>query len=74
MPPSKPTPPPATSVRPQHLPVHAAPAQPPPPPPAFISSSGGSGSNYSGESTPLAPPSPGLSLGFSKSTFTRFFC
>ncbi|GJY19007.1 proline-rich receptor-like protein kinase PERK1 [Tanacetum coccineum] len=71
MPPSKPTPPPATSARPQHLPVHAAPAHPPPPPPpAFISSSGGSGSNYSGGSTPLPPPSPGLSLGFSKSTFT----
>nr|GEW24244.1 proline-rich receptor-like protein kinase PERK1 [Tanacetum cinerariifolium] len=71
MPPSKPTPSPATSARPQHLPVHAAPSQPPPPPPpAFISSSSGSGSNYSGGSTPLPPPSPGLSLGFSKSTFT----
>ncbi|PWA73774.1 serine-threonine/tyrosine-protein kinase catalytic domain-containing protein [Artemisia annua] len=66
MPPSKPTPPPATSARPPH----AAPAQPPPPPPPAFSSSGGSGSNYSGGSTPLPPPSPGLSLGFSKSTFT----
>lgn len=44
---------------------------PPPPPPPFMSSSGGSGSNYSGGSAnPRPPPSPGLSLGFSKSTFT----
>ncbi|GKB68814.1 serine/threonine-protein kinase D6PK-like protein, partial [Tanacetum coccineum] len=56
-----PTPPPATSARPQHSPVHVAPAQPPPPPPAFISSISGS--------TPLPPPSPGLSLGFSKNMF-----
>lgn len=35
-----------------------------------MSSSGGSGSNYSGPETPLPPPSPGMSLGFSKSTFT----
>ncbi|KAJ9538598.1 hypothetical protein OSB04_031331 [Centaurea solstitialis] len=40
----------------------------PPPPPPF--SSGGSGSNYSGGSNALPPPSPGMSLGFSKSTFT----
>ncbi|KAL8223371.1 hypothetical protein R6Q57_018846 [Mikania cordata] len=33
-------------------------------------SSGGSGSNYSGGSNPFPPQSPGLSLGFSKSTFT----
>lgn len=66
MPPSKPTPPPPTSARPPH----AASAQPPPPPPPAFSSSVGSGSNYSGGSTPLPPPSPGMSLGFSKSTFT----
>ncbi|GLT49465.1 hypothetical protein SLA2020_230170 [Shorea laevis] len=41
----------------------------PPPPPPFMSSSGGSGSNYSG-GDPLPPPSPGIALGFSKSTFT----
>ena len=35
-----------------------------------MSSSGGSGSNYSGSENPLPPPSPGLSLGFSKSTFS----
>ncbi|PQM39329.1 proline-rich receptor-like protein kinase PERK1 [Prunus yedoensis var. nudiflora] len=32
--------------------------------------SGGSGSNYSGGETPLPPPPPGYTLGFSKSTFT----
>lgn len=42
----------------------------PPPPPPFMSSSGGSGSNYSG-GDPLLPPSPGIALGFSKSTFTH---
>ncbi|CAI0390002.1 unnamed protein product [Linum tenue] len=47
-----------------------APARQPPPPqqPAYLSSSGAS--NYSGSETPLPPPSPGLSLGFSKSMFT----
>ncbi|KAH7572696.1 hypothetical protein JRO89_XS04G0291500 [Xanthoceras sorbifolium] len=35
-----------------------------------MNSSGGSGSNYSGSENPLPPPSPGLSLGFSKSTFS----
>ncbi|RDX95593.1 Proline-rich receptor-like protein kinase PERK1, partial [Mucuna pruriens] len=44
-------------------------AHPPPPPPPFMSSSGGSGSNYSG-GEPLPPPSPGIALGFTKSTFT----
>lgn len=34
-----------------------------------MNSSGGSGSNYSG-GEPLPPPSPGMSLGFSKSAFT----
>lgn len=38
--------------------------------PPAISSSGGSGSNYSGSAQPLPPPSPGIALGFSKSTFT----
>lgn len=48
-----------------------SPNRPPtPPPPAFMSNSGGSGSNYSGSEAPLPPPSPGMSLGFSKSTFT----
>uniref|UniRef100_A0A1J3FJ32 non-specific serine/threonine protein kinase n=1 Tax=Noccaea caerulescens TaxID=107243 RepID=A0A1J3FJ32_NOCCA len=40
---------------------------PPPPPPPFMSSSGGS--DYS-DLPILPPPSPGLVLGFSKSTFT----
>ena len=35
-----------------------------------MSNSGGSGSNYSGGGNPLPPPSAGLALGFSKSTFT----
>nr|XP_043623777.1 proline-rich receptor-like protein kinase PERK1 [Erigeron canadensis] len=69
MPPSKPNPPSVMANRPPHSPAHA-PSQPPPPPPAYMSNSGGSGSNYSGGSNPLPPPSPGMSLGFSKSTFT----
>ncbi|KAJ0724206.1 putative protein kinase RLK-Pelle-PERK-1 family [Helianthus annuus] len=61
MPPPQPNPPP---------PVASRPPQPPPPQP-YISNSGGSGgSNYSGGSNSLPPPSPGLSLGFSKSTFS----
>ncbi|XVE70419.1 hypothetical protein DITRI_Ditri10aG0071300 [Diplodiscus trichospermus] len=64
----KPTPPPVTAWRPPspgrtHMP-------PTPPPPPFMSSSGGSGSNYSGSENPLPPPSPGIALSFSKSTFT----
>ncbi|KAK9060768.1 hypothetical protein SSX86_021474 [Deinandra increscens subsp. villosa] len=62
IPPPKPNPPPPMNARPLHAP------QPPPPP--FISSGGGSGSNYSAGSSPLPPLSPGMSLGFSKSTFT----
>ncbi|KAJ0815858.1 putative protein kinase RLK-Pelle-PERK-1 family [Helianthus annuus] len=59
MPPPQPNPPPPVASR------------PPPPPQPYISNSGGSGgSNYSGGSNSLPPPSPGLSLGFSKSTFT----
>ncbi|KAG4144234.1 hypothetical protein ERO13_D05G025066v2 [Gossypium hirsutum] len=60
----KPTPPPVTAWRPP------SPGQSSTPPPPFISSSGGSGSNYSGSENPLPPPSPGISLGFSKSTFS----
>ncbi|CAN0900140.1 Proline-rich receptor-like protein kinase PERK1 [Linum grandiflorum] len=41
---------------------------PPPPPHGYMSSSGAS--NYSGSETPLPPPSPGIALGFSKSTFS----
>ncbi|XP_060172532.1 LOW QUALITY PROTEIN: proline-rich receptor-like protein kinase PERK1 [Lycium barbarum] len=63
--PPKPSPPPAGASRPPHSPVHA----PPPPPPPYMSSSGAS-SNYSGFENPLPPPSPGMVLGFSKSTFT----
>ncbi|KAL4589640.1 hypothetical protein LXL04_002548 [Taraxacum kok-saghyz] len=69
MPPPKPTPPPATTARPPYSPINSPSPQPPPPPP-FMSSSGGSGSNFSGGSNALPPPSPGMSLGFSKSTFT----
>ncbi|KAA8534976.1 hypothetical protein F0562_029979 [Nyssa sinensis] len=65
----KPSPPPAVASRPPHSPVRS-PTPPPPPPPPFTSSSGGSGSNYSGSERPLPPLSPGISLGFSKSTFT----
>ncbi|KAI4377109.1 hypothetical protein MLD38_014793 [Melastoma candidum] len=61
-------PPPAEQV------VNVVPKQnpvlPPPPPPPFMSSSGGSGSNYSASEQPFAPPSPGIALSFSKSTFT----
>lgn len=67
--PPKPSPPPGGASRPPHSPVRAPSPQPPPPPP-YMSSSGGSGSNYSGPETPLPPPSPGMALGFSKSTFT----
>lgn len=63
----KPSLPPGYASRPTQSPANQ---YPPPPPPPFISSSGGSVSNYSGSSNPLPPPSPGLSLGFSKSTFT----
>ncbi|GFY80870.1 proline extensin-like receptor kinase 1 [Actinidia rufa] len=61
--PPKPSPPPAVGLRPPRTPS-------PPPPPTLMSSSGGSGSNYSGSENPFPPPSPGMSLGFSKSTFT----
>ncbi|KAL8206195.1 hypothetical protein R6Q57_009746 [Mikania cordata] len=62
-------PPPPMGTIPPHSPARSPSPQPPPPPP-FLSSSGGSGSNYSDGSNPLPPPAPGLSLGFSKSTFT----
>ncbi|KAI3928777.1 hypothetical protein MKW98_024378 [Papaver atlanticum] len=61
----KPTPPPP---RPPHSPARFPPPSMPPQP--FMSSSGGSGSNYSESANPYPPPSPGMSLGFSKSTFT----
>ncbi|KAI3995969.1 hypothetical protein MKX01_037466 [Papaver californicum] len=63
--PPKPTPPPP---RPPHSPSRFPPPSMPPQP--FMSSSGGSVSNYSGSTNPYPPPSPGMSLGFSKSTFT----
>lgn len=65
----KPNPPPPVASRPPHPPERVSMTSPPPPPP-FMSSSGGSGSNYSGSENPLPPPSPGLALGFSKSTFS----
>ncbi|XP_050217935.1 proline-rich receptor-like protein kinase PERK1 [Mercurialis annua] len=61
-----PIPPPPVASRPPYPQERVS--MPPPPPPPF--SSGGSGSNYSGSENPLPPLSPGLSLGFSKSTFT----
>ncbi|XP_039031686.1 proline-rich receptor-like protein kinase PERK1 isoform X2 [Hibiscus syriacus] len=61
----RPSPPPVTAWRPP------SPGQSATPPPPFMSSSGGSGSNnYSGSENPLPSPSPGISLGFSKSTFS----
>lgn len=61
--PKPPPPAPVASRPPPHSPIY--PSQPPP----FMSSSGGSGSNYSGGEA-LPPPSPGIGLSFSKSTFT----
>ncbi|XP_072964304.1 proline-rich receptor-like protein kinase PERK15 isoform X1 [Typha angustifolia] len=57
-------PPPADHI--VKIPGQPSPALPPPP---MISSSGGSESNYSG-GEPYLSPSPGVSAGFSKSTFT----
>ncbi|GFQ05520.1 proline-rich receptor-like protein kinase perk1 [Phtheirospermum japonicum] len=62
---TKPSPSPAGASRP---PPHTPSPQPPYTPP-YISSSGGFSSN-SGPETLLPPPSPGMALGFSKSTFT----
>ncbi|KAG7626453.1 putative proline-rich receptor-like protein kinase PERK1 RLK-Pelle-PERK-1 family [Arabidopsis thaliana] len=56
-----------TSLPPPKPPSPPRKPPPPPPPPAFMSSSGGS--DYS-DLPVLPPPSPGLVLGFSKSTFT----
>ncbi|KAL9376724.1 hypothetical protein Peur_030844 [Populus x canadensis] len=64
-----PPPPPPVASRPSPPPERVA-MPPPPPPPLFMSSSGGSGSNYSGTENPYPPPSPGIALGFSKSTFS----
>ncbi|KAF7850707.1 hypothetical protein BT93_L5063 [Corymbia citriodora subsp. variegata] len=66
----KPNPPPAVASRPLHSPGRGPSPTPPPPPPPLMSSSGGSGSNYSGPDQAYPPPSPGIALGFSKSTFT----
>ncbi|CAA3013340.1 proline-rich receptor kinase PERK1 [Olea europaea subsp. europaea] len=72
--PPKPSPPPAGLARPLHSPIQAPSPQPPPPPPLppapYTSSSGGSSLNYSGLETKLPPPSLGMALGFSKSTFS----
>ncbi|KAF8400790.1 hypothetical protein HHK36_014092 [Tetracentron sinense] len=59
----EPSPPPAVALRPLQSPVRVSTTP-------LMSSSGGSGSNYTGSENPLPPPSPGMSLGFSKSTFT----
>nr|APR64170.1 hypothetical protein [Populus tomentosa] len=64
-----PPPPPPVASRPSPPPERVS-MPPPPPPPLFMSSSGGSGSNYSGTENPYPPPSPGIALGFSKSTFS----
>ncbi|KAJ6759462.1 SERINE-THREONINE/TYROSINE-PROTEIN KINASE CATALYTIC DOMAIN-CONTAINING PROTEIN-RELATED [Salix koriyanagi] len=64
-----PTPPPPVASRPSPSSEQVS-MPPPPPPPPFMSSSGGSGSIYSGSENPYAPPSPGIALGFSKSTFS----
>ncbi|KAF5945735.1 hypothetical protein HYC85_015963 [Camellia sinensis] len=64
--PPKPSPPPAVASWPPNSPKHPT----PPPPPPLMSSSGGSGSNYSGGENSLPPLSPGMSLGFAKSTFS----
>lgn len=69
-----PPPPPPGSFVPHHRfpPPHSPlpPPPPPPPPPAFFNSSGGTGSSSSGPDNSLPPPSPGIALGFSQSTFT----
>nr|XP_043614020.1 proline-rich receptor-like protein kinase PERK1 [Erigeron canadensis] len=56
--------PPLMGTRPQQSPARSQSPQPPP------FSSGGSGSNYSAGSNGVPPLTPGLSLGFSKSTFS----
>ncbi|XP_009594845.1 proline-rich receptor-like protein kinase PERK1 [Nicotiana tomentosiformis] len=61
--PPKPSPPPPGALRPSHAPVRAPSPQP------YMSSTGTS-SNYSGSEVALPPPSPGMALGFSQSTFT----
>ncbi|KAM3383054.1 proline-rich receptor-like protein kinase PERK1 [Capsicum galapagoense] len=63
--PPKPSPPPAGRLVPPHPPPRA----PSPQPPSYMNSSGAS-SNYSGSEVALPPPSPGMALGYSQSTFT----
>lgn len=58
-------PPPVGPPRPPRAPS----PQPPSPPGPYMSSGGVSGSSF-GSENPLPPPSPGFTLGFSKSTFT----
>ncbi|XP_073276202.1 proline-rich receptor-like protein kinase PERK15 [Primulina huaijiensis] len=65
--PPKHSPPLVGFTRPPQSPARAP---PPPPPPGYMSSSGGSGSHHSGPEIPAPQPSPGMFLGFSKSTFT----
>ncbi|GER32758.1 PERK1-like protein kinase [Striga asiatica] len=60
----KPSPSPAGASRPPYTPSPHPPHAPP-----FMSSSGGYSSSSAPESV-LPPPSPGMALGFSKSTFT----
>ncbi|KAH9613860.1 hypothetical protein KSS87_013091 [Heliosperma pusillum] len=64
----KPPPPPPAAIPPRPPPRPPSP-QPPPAAAAFMSNAGGSGSSIGSENQ-IPPPSPGLSLGFSKSTFT----
>ncbi|KAH7682446.1 Non-specific serine/threonine protein kinase protein [Dioscorea alata] len=72
IPPRPPPPAPPGPFVPHHRfpPPHSPPPRPPPPPPAFFNSSGGTGSSSSGPDNSLPPPSPGIALGFSQSTFT----
>ncbi|KAK9706026.1 hypothetical protein RND81_07G099900 [Saponaria officinalis] len=67
--PKPPAPPTAVPPRPPPGPPRPPSPQPPPVSAPFISGAGGSGSSMGSESQ-LPPPSPGLSLGFSKSTFS----
>ncbi|XP_058206738.1 proline-rich receptor-like protein kinase PERK1 isoform X1 [Rhododendron vialii] len=55
---------------PPHVVLPQLPRSPVLSPPPLISSSGDYGSNHTGGENPLTPPSPGMALGFSKSTFT----
>ncbi|KAJ0989265.1 hypothetical protein J5N97_007621 [Dioscorea zingiberensis] len=69
IPPHPPPPPPQFVPHSRYPPSNFPPHPPPPPPPPFTSS-GGTASSSSGPDNPLPPPSPGIALGFSQSTFT----